>query len=309
MTRKQKLTLCIIAVILGLGIALYPLIYNFYTEKTRSVIETKYTEAVEMMQGTILDSTRRAAEEYNALILRSADYAFSRELLDAVSEYYDSLLDVRGDGIMGYIEIPRISVNLPIYHGSGEEALSRGVGHLLGSSLPIGGYASHCVLTGHSGMARDKMFSDLELLEPGDTFYLHVLDETLAYEVRDIFTVLPEDCSLIHIEGQHDYCTLITCTPFAVNSHRLLVRGERIPYSPELKAEEDTRFQTVERTTSAWTAAYLRGILYGLAAAVALAAVILVLRFLLPYLRKRRFRPSIWLGRAAGRKRGRHEIS
>ena len=128
MTRKQKLTLCIIAVILGLGIALYPLIYNFYTEKTRSVIETKYTEAVEMMQGTILDSTRRAAEEYNALILRSADYAFSRELLDAVSEYYDSLLDVRGDGIMGYIEIPRISVNLPIYHGSGEEALSRGIG-------------------------------------------------------------------------------------------------------------------------------------------------------------------------------------
>lgn len=309
MTRKQKLTLCIIAVFLGLGIALYPLIYNAYTERTRSVIETKYTEAVQLMQGTILNSTRRAAEEYNALILRTTDYAFSPEVLDAAGEYYDSLLDVRGDGIMGYIEIPRISVNLPIYHGSGEEALSRGVGHLLGSSLPIGGYASHCVLTGHSGLARDKMFSDLELLEPGDTFYLHVLDETLAYEVRDIFTVLPEDCSLIHIEGQHDYCTLITCTPFAVNSHRLLVRGERIPYSPELKAEEDTRFQPVEKAASTWTAAYLRGILYGLAAAGALVAVILILRFLLPYLPGKKFRPMIRLRRATVRKRGRHEIS
>jgi hypothetical protein len=194
MTRKQKLTLCIIAVILGLGIALYPLIYNFYTEKTRSVIETKYTEAVEMMQGTILDSTRRAAEEYNALILRSADYAFSRELLDAVSEYYDSLLDVRGDGIMGYIEIPRISVNLPIYHGSGEEALSRGVGHLLGSSLPIGGYASHCVLTGHSGMARDKMFSDLELLEPGD---LTSGDREVARFLRQVCDAVAE----LHARG------------------------------------------------------------------------------------------------------------
>ena len=307
MTRKQKLTLCIIAVFLGLGIALYPLIYNAYTEKTRSMIETKYTEAVQQMQGTILQSTRHAAEDYNALIRRTADMAYSQEVLAAASERYDSLIDVRGDGIMGYIEIPKISVHLPIYHGSGEEALSRGVGHLLGSSLPIGGQATHCVLTGHSGLARDKMFSDLELLEIGDTFYLHVLDEVLAYQVRNIYTVLPEDCSLIQIEGQHDYCTLITCTPFAVNSHRLLVRGERVPYSPELKAEEDTRFQPVERTASTWTLSYLRGLLYGLIAAISLIILILTLRLILPLLPRNRGKPLVWRV-PAGRKRGRHEI-
>ena len=307
MTRKQKLTLCIIAVFLGLGIALYPLIYNAYTEKTRSMIETKYTEAVQQMQGTILQSTRHAAEDYNALIRRTADMAYSQEVLAAASERYDSLIDVRGDEIMGYIEIPKISVNLPIYHGSGEEALSRGVGHLLGSSLPIGGQATHCVLTGHSGLARDKMFSDLELLEIGDTFYLHVLDEVLAYQVRNIYTVLPEDCSLIQIEGQHDYCTLITCTPFAVNSHRLLVRGERVPYSLELKAEEDTRFQPVERTASTWTLSYLRGLLYGLIAAISLIILILTLRLILPLLPRNRGKPLIWRV-PAGRKRGRHEI-
>lgn len=308
MTRKQKLTLCIIAVFLGLGIALYPLIYNAYTEKTRSMIETRYTEAVQQMQSTILQSTRHAAEDYNALIRRTADMAYSQEVLAAASERYDSLIDVRGDGIMGYIEIPKISVNLPIYHGSGEEALSRGVGHLLGSSLPIGGQATHCVLTGHSGLARDKMFSDLELLEIGDTFYLHVLDEVLAYQVRDIYTVLPEDCSLIQIEGQHDYCTLITCTPFAVNSHRLLVRGERVPYSPELRSsEEDTRFQPVERTASTWTLSYLRGLLYGLIAAISLIILILALRLILPLLPRNRGKPLIWRV-PAGRKRGRHEI-
>ena len=307
MTRKQKLILCVFAVFLGLGTALYPLFYNAYSERTRSMIETRYTEAVEQMQDTILQSLRHGAEEYNALILRTASMAFSRDVLEAGAERYDSLLDVQGDGIMGYIEIPKISVNLPIYHGSGEEALSRGVGHLLGSSLPIGGRASHCVLTGHSGLARDKMFSDLELLEIGDIFYLHVLDEVLAYQIRDIYTVLPEDCSLIQIEGQHDYCTLITCTPFAVNSHRLLVRGERVPYSPELKSEEDTRFQPIERT-STWTTSYLRGLLSGLVAPVSLIILILVFRLVHPLLSKNRGRSLIRARIPAARKRGRHEI-
>ena len=173
---------------------------------------------------------------------------------------------------MGYVEIPKISVNLPIYHGTGNDSLDRGVGHLLGSSLPVGGEDTHCILTGHSGLASQKMFTDLEQLEVTDVFYLNVLGEILAYQVEEINTVLPHDTSLLGITSGEDYCTLVTCTPYGVNTHRLLVRGTRIPYEEaEVLVEE---VMQEEPPKSSWEQKYLQGLLIGVFTALGLAVAI-----------------------------------
>ena len=183
---------------------------------------------------------------------------------------------------MGYVEIPKISVKLPIYHGTGSDALDRGTGHLLGSSLPVGGEGTHTIITGHSGMASQKMFTDLEQLQEGDVFYLRVLDEVLAYEVKAVHTVLPHDTTYLGIVPGQDLCTLVTCTPTGVNTHRLLVQGSRIPFVPA----EETEISAVsheENTVSHWEEQYWLGIRLGLAAMV---SVVLLLNVLL-YLRKK----------------------
>ena len=162
---------------------------------------------------------------------------------------------------MGYVEIPAIGVNLPIYHGTEESTLDRGVGHLLGSSLPVGGTATHCVLTGHSGLAGQKMFSDLNLLKEGDIFFLRVLGQTLAYKVVEVYTVLPEDTGKLTIDAGRDLCTLVTCTPYGVNSHRLLLRGERTEYEEAVSVIEDAEFTPVEEST--WGDEYRHGLIYG----------------------------------------------
>lgn len=186
------------------------------------------------------------ADAYNtALVPGTADDAYSREVLLAASEDYEDLLNIAGNGIMGFVVIPKISVNLPIYHGTDTQTLAAGVGHLLGSSLPVGGSNTHAVLTAHSGMSSQKMFSDIDELKIGDLFYLEVLGETLAYQVDQIKTVLPEDTTYLQIGGDEDFCTLVTCTPFGINTHRLLVRGERV--SLEMDAEDDL-LRSVEDT-------------------------------------------------------------
>ena len=184
---------------------------------------------------------------------------------------------------MGYIDIPKIHVDLPIYHGTGTDSLNRGTGHLLGSSLPVGGDSTHTIITGHSGMASQKMFTDLEQLQEGDVFYLRVLDETLAYEVKAVHTVLPHDTSFLGIVPGEDLCTLVTCTPTGVNTHRLLVQGSRISFVPA----EETEVSAVsyeENTVSHWEDQYWLGIRLGLAAMV---SVVLLLNVFL-YLRKKK---------------------
>lgn len=184
---------------------------------------------------------------------------------------------------MGYVEIPKIGVDLPIYHGTGADSLDRGTGHLLGSSLPVGGESSHTIITGHSGMASQKMFTDLEKLRERDIFYLHVLDETLAYEVREIHTVLPHDTTYLGIEPGEDLCTLVTCTPTGVNTHRLLIQGSRIPYVPT----EETEASAVpheENTDSHWEKQYWFGVRLGLAA---MATVVLLLSVYLFFRKKK----------------------
>ena len=247
--------------VVSLGVILYPLIANYLSEKNRSLIETQYIEAIEQMDTTALDEARAGAKEYNKTLVTIPEKPFTKDALIKAAESYDTLLNVREDGLMGYVEIPAIGVNLPIYHGTEESTLDRGVGHLLGSSLPVGGTATHCVLTGHSGLAGQKMFSDLNLLKESDIFFLRVLGQTLAYKVVEIYTVLPEDTGKLTIDAGRDLCTLVTCTPYGVNSHRLLLRGERTEYEEAVSVIEDAEFTPVEEST--WGDEYRHGLIYG----------------------------------------------
>ena len=266
--------------LLALGITLYPLISNWYNERHQSEIHTQYEEIIDKIDDTELLEARAAAAAYNATLVpgtQSSD-SFSQEAIREAAENYDSLLNMAGDGIMGYVEIPMIRVDLPIYHGTETETLDVGIGHLLGTSLPMGGESTHSVLTAHSGMATQKLFSDLDQLEFGDVFYLQILGETLAYQVDAINTVLPHDTTYLGITEGADHCTLVTCTPFGVNTHRLLVRGTRIPYEQaEVIVEE--QLQIEEPTASTWEQQYLKGILTGLGAVVLIAVLFLAWRF------------------------------
>ena len=270
--KKKMITICTVLLFLAaLCLTLYPLISNYVNQKYASQIHTAYQEVMEQIDDSALREAKEQAEIYNHSLIPGATEAYSQEGLQAASVNYDSQLNLAGNGIMGYVEIPKISVNLPIYHGTENDSLERGVGHLLGSSLPVGGESTHTILSGHSGMASQKMFTDLEQLIIGDVFYLHVLNETLAYQVVDINTVLPYDTSLLGIVPGEDLCTLVTCTPYGVNTHRLLVRGSRIPYE-EAAALAEENIEQAPR--SSWEQKYLQGILWGVIAALGLGLVI-----------------------------------
>ena len=261
---KKAVILAVILLLVSIGITIYPLIANALAEKYRSEIQTKYFETVESMDNEDIDSAIADAKKYNRLLSSGVvQNSFSEEALDLANVGYEAILNLNGDGIMGYIEIPRTDTYLPISHGTDAETLEKSVGHVIGSSLPVGGKGTHSVLSGHSGMSDQKMFSDLEELHLGDIFYLHILNETLAYKVTSIDTVLPEDTSLLGIEPDKDMVTLVTCTPFGVNTHRLLVRGERTDYE-EAAVDVEEMIENVD-TQSAWTRQYYRGILIGIA--------------------------------------------
>lgn len=255
---------------------LYPIISTIYNEKHQSQIHTQYQEQVEQVDDSAIRKAKELAIAYNEAIQPGAQMsdAFSNDALLWASEDYKNQLNVTGNGIMGYVNIPSINVHLPIYHGTDSKTLEKGIGHLLGSSLPVGGTTTHSILTAHSGMANQKMFSDLPQLKIGDVFYLEVLGETLAYQVDQIKTVLPYDVTYLSIEEERDLCTLVTCTPFGVNTHRLLVRGTRIPYEEaEEIVEETTPAET--KPVSTWEQEYLKGLYIGLATVAAMGLVAL----------------------------------
>ena len=230
--------------VVALGLLLYPLVGELLSEKYHSSVETTYTAAIEDTDDAELTAQRQAAQQYNAML---ANAAISEGGASAPPLAYAEQLTV--GGVMAYIDIPKINVYLPVQHGTGAETLERSVGHVMGTSLPVGGSSTHAVLSAHSGMASSKLFSDIDQLEKGDTFYIHVLGEVLAYEVDNINTVLPTDTSLLQIEDGKDLVTLVTCTPFGINTHRLLVRGHRVPYTPEQEAE----VAETQKVTSSWT--------------------------------------------------------
>ena len=273
--KKKMFTICTVLLFLAaLCLTLYPLISNYVNQKYASQIHTAYQEVMEQVDDSDLLKAKELANEYNRALVPGATDAYSQEGLQAASADYGSQLNLAGNGIMGYVEIPKISVNLPIYHGTENDSLERGIGHLLGSSLPIGGESTHSILSGHSGMASQKMFTDLEQLIIGDVFYLHVLDETLAYQVVEINTVLPYDTSLLGIAPGEDLCTLVTCTPYGVNTHRLLVRGSRIPYEEAELLMEETAEE--EPAKSTWEQKYIEGLLWGAAAVLLLLLIVSV---------------------------------
>ena len=240
------------------GLLLYPLMGEFLNEKYHSNIETTYTAAIADTDDVELTAQREAAEQYNAML---SGAAITEGGASAPPLAYAQQLTV--GGVMCYIDIPKIGVYLPVQHGTDADTLERAVGHVVGTSLPVGGSSTHAVLSAHSGMASSKLFSDIDQLTEGDTFYIHVLGEVLAYEVDAINTVLPTDTRLLQIEEGKDYVTLVTCTPFGVNTHRLLVRGHRVPYTPE----QETTAAEGKPVTSSWTHHYLIGLGIGLGAA------------------------------------------
>ena len=268
--------------LLAVGLILYPILGNALAEKNKSLVMTEYSRVVEEMTDIRAAEILAAAEAYNAAlspISVSADGAFSLTGLTAAQKEYDEILAVNESGIMGQLEIPELDIRLPIYHGTDGSTLEKGVGHLLGSTFPVGGKGTHAVLTGHSGLSREKMLTDLEKMEVGDRFFLHVLDRTLAYEVRDIFTVLPDNTSHLSIQQDEDMCTLITCTPYGVNTHRLLVQGYRVPYESEAVSTKIT--ETAEENNSrvsSWQQQYFDGIYYGVILADTVVLVWVVVR-------------------------------
>lgn len=222
----------ILIFLIGLSLLLYPTVSDYWNSLHQSKAITEYAEQVANLDDNRYEQLWQDAESYNQALLTKADrYEFSEE----EQAEYESLLNVSGNGIIGYIEIPRIGCSLPVYHGTEEAVLQIAVGHIEGSSLPVGGESTHAVLSGHRGLPSARLFTDLDKLAEGDTFVLRILDETLTYEVDQILIVEPYEMSALDIEEGKDYCTLVTCTPYGINTHRLLVRGHRVDNIEEAK--------------------------------------------------------------------------
>lgn len=272
--KKHLSTILLVFVFLaGLSLLLYPSFSNYWNERHQSVAIQSYGERVAQMDNSAAQQLMEEARAYNRLLVGKTNRFV---LSDDEMARYEGLLNVTGTGIMGYVEIPALDCMLPIYHGTDETVLQIAVGHIAGSSLPVGGMGTHCVLSGHRGLPSAKLFTNLDQLAEGDVFRLHVLEEILTYEVDQIRTVEPQDVKELEIHPEQDFCTLVTCTPYGINSHRLLVRGHRV---------ETVEEQAPVRVNS--DAAYLnRNVV-----AACLAVPVLIVLLLVPF-RKRSRKPG-----------------
>lgn len=262
---KKLLTILLVLVFLiGIVMVAYPVVSVHYNEKHQSAVYTQYRKEILETEADTLRIQREMAIQYNRQL--STGLSFHKSEIPK----YEALLNVGGDGIMGYISIPSIGMTLPIYHGTGESVLQKGAGHMVGTSLPVGGIGTHTVISAHTGMASNRMFTDLLLVQEGDFFVLHVLGEELYYEVDQILTVLPTQASALKIDPGKDYATLVTCTPYGVNSHRLLVRGHRVRPVEQSVVEQEAQNAVTYREQSLWEEEYLNGIRLGVAISVIL---------------------------------------
>lgn len=243
--KKRKMTIKdiirLLVLVVAFAVLLYPTVSSYVNEKNGSKVVSNYDAESVRLSNAEKEKMLEDARAYNKEMLSNIDlidpFSQGEKSLDA---RYESLLNMDGSGMMGYIRIPKIKVEIPIYHGTSESVLQAGVGHFWGTSLPVGGESTHTVLTGHRGLPTKTLFTNMDKLVKGDVFYIKVLDETLAYKVDQILTVLPEETEALSIVPGQDYATLVTCTPYAINTHRLLVRGHRIPYEEAVKIEKDT---------------------------------------------------------------------
>lgn len=287
---SRKKILSFAAFVVGLFLFIYPVLSNIQYDAQQEENSRAYDEAMAQLladpssdSSTNIDPESMLAEarRYNQSLLTSGTYLtdpFDESAIeDPTQEPYSSLLNTDGSGLIGYIDIPKIDVNLPIYHGTTPEVLAGGVGHLQPTSLPTGGLGTHSILSAHTGLPGRKLFTDLDQISEGDTFYIHVCGQVLAYRVDDIRVVLPDDVSSLGIDPTADKVTLVTCTPYGVNDHRLLVSGSRTDYNPAEASEGSVPF-----TSTNWFADYLRAV----AIWAAIIAAILATRFLLQRRRK-----------------------
>lgn len=266
---KQKI-IPILIVLFGFALLSYPFISNYIFEKSAGSTIKSYEKQAKTYDQKQKDKAFQEAKEYNEDLTKSAVQLtdpFKAKKSDGETMIYNNILnlDHSHSGVMGYLEIPCISVNLPIYHGTDAEILERGAGHLAASSIPVGGKSTHSVLTGHTGLSSAKLFTDLTEMKKDDLFFIHVLDRTLAYKVDQISVVRPEDTRKLQIVDGKDYVTLVTCTPYGVNDHRLLVRGVRTKYMKDQKNKIRQR-----NKDSQWMGTYKRAIAIGLAIVMAL---------------------------------------
>lgn len=237
----------ILIFLVGLSLLLYPTVSDYWNSFHQSRAIAKYTEQVAELNNDLYKQLWEDAAAYNERLLTKLNrYKMTSE----EKAEYESLLNVSGNGIIGYIEIAKINCSLPVYHGTAESALQIAAGHIEGTSLPVGGASTHCVISGHRGLPRAKLFTNLDKLVEGDTFELHILNEILTYEVDQISVVEPDEVEKLEIEEGKDYCTLVTCTPYGINTHRLLVRGHRVA-NREKPEEETIGSETVQEETKA----------------------------------------------------------
>ena len=225
MKRKLSTFFLILALLAGLSLLLYPTVSDWWNSMHQSRAITSYTEVLQNLDTAAYEQARASAQAYNQALPRD-DSRF--KMTDDQKAIYNKELNLAGDGIMGIIEIPDIGVELPIYHTTNEAVLQVAVGHIEGTSLPVGGEGTHCALSGHRGLPSARLFTDLDQMAEGDIFTMHILDEVLTYQVDQILIVKPYELEALAIDEDKDYCTLVTCTPYGINSHRLLVRGVRI---------------------------------------------------------------------------------
>ena len=281
---KKKIIPTII-ILAGIALLLYPWIANYLNEHAAQSTMSAYKDKVKNADKKDLEEMFAKARSYNKRLASShvvLTDPFSEDSGNGVTEKeYYQLLNLDNTGVMCTLEIPSINVDLPVYHGTSNDVLEKGVGHLSGTSLPVGGKSTHAVFTGHTGLNNAKLFTDLTELQKGDQFYIHVLGKTLAYEVDDISVVLPEDTSKLGIVDGKDYVTLVTCTPYGKNTHRLLVRGKRTKYSPKKYKEEKAKKKTEH---SQWMRTYLKAVLIG----IGVTSGILLLITLVTFIRKKR---------------------
>jgi sortase A len=265
MRKKLSTVVLMIMLLLGLSLLLYPAVSNYINTLIQSGAINDYTEAAANLSDDEYDEILSQAQAYNEELAKEG---IDFEWTDEEDEEYNDTLKISDDGLMSYIEIPKIDVTLPIYHGTSDDVLQVGVGHMEGTSLPVGGESTHCVLLAHRGLPSAKLFSALDKMEEGDTFTLYTLGEELTYEVDQIKIVEPEELDDLQIEEGEDYCTLVTCTPYGVNTHRLLVRGHRI----ENQAEAEAIHVTAD-------ASQIEPIVAAPFAAIPIVALILILLF------------------------------
>ncbi|MEI3510366.1 MAG: class C sortase [Anaerostipes sp.] len=258
----------ILIILFGFALLSYPFISNYMFEKSAGSTIKSYEKQAKTYDQKQKEQAFRKAEEYNKDLIKSVVQLtdpFKVKKSNGETLIYNNILNIDHSGVMGYLEIPCISVNLPIYHGTDAEILERGVGHLAASSIPVGGKSTHSVLTGHTGLSSAKLFTDLTEMKKEDLFFIHVLDRTLAYKVDQISVVRPEDTRKLQIVKGKDYVTLVTCTPYGVNDHRLLVRGVRTKYVKKQRSSIRPRNQD-----SQWMRTYKKAIAIGLMIVTAL---------------------------------------